>query len=144
MARHPIYRYFQLHEFDCPSKKGSGNKMKVSFLKKLDKARMFAEEMANGKVKFTINSGFRTPEHNRELYEKLIAEGKAEKVIASPHCYGEAADIKYTNSREAFVIMSSLIRAGFTRIGFGNGFIHVDSGYSGNMKMQQLMWNYYD
>ena len=142
--KHPQYRYFELHEFDSPDKKGSGKNMKSSFLKKLDKARMIAEERYQGKVKFVITwgGGFRTFPYHTSICYKLIAQGKIKKRYESQHELGLAADISAESSREKFAIVECLLAAGFTRIGMAKTFIHVDMGFSGNDNMNRLMWTY--
>lgn len=115
-------KYFDLSEFDSPDKFGSGEEMKQPFLNKLEVAR------ARAGVPFTINSGFRTIEHNR-------AVGGVEN---SSHTKGWAADIACDNDTK-FAILEGLIFAGFNRIGIANTFIHVDSDPSKNAKR---IWTY--
>jgi len=117
-------RYFTLEEFDSPDAPGSGKeKMSVEFLKKLDEARHIAG------IPFKINSGYRTPEHNK----------KVGGVKDSSHVQGTAADISCVTSAERFIIITALIKAGFNRIGVGNTFIHVDNDFN---KVPELIWTY--
>lgn len=44
--------------------------------------------------RFVQTSGWRPEAYNRELYERLIVAGKADRVINSAHIYGLAIDIK--------------------------------------------------
>lgn len=103
--------YFKLEEFDSPDLKGSGDKMDKNFLEMLDEARDIAE------ISFKINSGYRTPEHNK----------KVGGVNGSSHTKGLAADIACTDSRSRFIILNSLMLVGFNRIGVSKNFIHVDN-----------------
>ena len=138
MKKHFIYRHFTLSEFDSPDKKHSGKNMDPRFMVKLDKARAYAEKtFPNDDFKFIINSGFRTYEHNRDVYQVLNRP-----VITSQHELGLAADISAITSRQKFVIISSLLWAGFHRIGIGPSFIHVDLGHSGNTSLSKLIWTY--
>ena len=76
-------RHFTFEEFDSPDSPGSGEKyMDREFLDCLDEARDIAG------VQFKINSGYRTPAHNR----------KVGGVSTSSHLIGRAADIHCTLS----------------------------------------------
>ncbi|MBI9110108.1 D-Ala-D-Ala carboxypeptidase family metallohydrolase [Maridesulfovibrio ferrireducens] len=79
-------------------------------LEKLDVARSLAG------VPFTINSGFRCPEHNADIGSKPT----------SSHVGGYAVDIATGNGPERAAILKGLIMAGFERIGIAKSFIHVD------------------
>ena len=103
--------YFKYKEFDSPDEPGSGLVyMNQKFLDKLDTAR----DEAN--ITFTITSGYRTEEHNTKV------GGKPN----SSHIGGLAADIACEESRQRFLILKAVIKAGFHRIGIGKTFIHVD------------------
>lgn len=117
------YKYFQLREFDSPDMPGSGVRMNEQFMQMLDEAR----EMAG--VPFHINSGFRTPKHNKKV-------GGSQN---SSHLRGRAADIACTNSTQRFRIVAALIAAGFNRIGIAETFIHVDND---NVKTPGVAWLY--
>jgi uncharacterized protein YcbK (DUF882 family) len=107
---------FHREEFDSPDEPFSGHHMKVEFLERLQRAREAAGRP------FVITSGFRTQEHNKKIYERL---GK--KPIDSPHLYGWAADIACASSSLRQAIITALVQEGFTRIGIGKTFIHVDA-----------------
>jgi len=109
--------HFELSEFDSPDEIGSGKLMDSSFLQMLDDARGIAG------IPFRITSGFRTPSHN--AYVGGVQPSLKSK--GSSHLFGYAADIACNNSADREVILNSLIRAGFRRIGIANGFIHVDN-----------------
>ena len=119
---------FNLKEFDSPDLSGSGLNMDKDFLSMLDNARDIA------KTPFKITSGYRTKEHNIAIYKKL---GK--KPIESSHLKGLACDIACSDSRARFLIINALLKAGFTRIGIANNFIHVDSDCE---KSQNVIWTY--
>jgi uncharacterized protein YcbK (DUF882 family) len=104
-------KYFTLDEFDCPSHEGSGVNMDSSFLAKLEEAREIAG------VSFIITSGYRTKEHNTYVGG----------VPNSSHLIGVAADISVSSGSERYIILSSLIKAGFRRIGVAKTFIHCDT-----------------
>lgn len=115
----PLYS----HEFDSPDEVGSHKHMKPSFMRKLKQARDFAG------IPFIVNSGHRTKKHNKKV------KGKAD----SSHLEGWAGDIACSSSRHRALILTAVIKAGFNRIGIGNGFIHVDNDPS---KPKDVFWMY--
>ena len=115
--------YFSKKEFASPDLPNSGLLMKKDFLEKLDSARHLAE------IPFIINSGYRTPEHNK----------KVGGVKTSSHLKGLAVDIKTVNIIERYKIVNALLMVGFTRIGIAANFIHVDLDFS---KGQNVIWLY--
>lgn len=118
-----MLKHFTYEEFDSPDVPGSGEYMDDNFLSMLDNARDLA------RIPFKINSGWRTIEHNREV------GGKPN----SSHIVGKAVDIAIRNSRERWIILEALLHVGFTRIGIGNTFIHVDSD---DVKDPEVIWTY--
>ena len=113
--------YFTPSEFSC---KCCGEvELGDSFMQMLDLARSIAG------VPFTITSGYRCKEHNE-------AEGGKP---TSSHPLGLAADIKASGSRHRFTILSALLDAGFSRIGIGSDFIHVDNDQN---KSGFVVWLY--
>ena len=116
-------RYFTYEEFDSPDVPGSGHQMRDEFLEKLDLARGIAG------VPFRINSGMRSYDWNRRV-------GGSEN---SSHLTGWAADISATSSNRRFLIVKALMEVGFTRIGIGDTFVHVDSDVD---KIENCIWLY--
>ena len=124
------FKYFKWSEFDCKSGKAKGiDNMNFEFIKLLDKAREISG------VPFKINSGFRTPEYNKQLAERGFKVAKT-----SAHMKGQAADISTTTSRIRYKIITALMAVGFKRIGVGEGFVHCDNDET---KSQDLIWHYY-
>ena len=119
-------KYFNLDEFDSPDDNGSGNNMELGFLLKLDKCRELAE------IPFKINSGYRTPSHN-----KKIGGVKNSSHMNIP-C--NAVDISAITSSERFKIIDAAIKVGIKRIGIGKNFIHLDTDEN---KSQNIIWHYY-
>lgn len=113
--------YFKPHEFHCPD--GSFECMDWDFIYRLDRARHYAG------VPFVITSAFRTPEKNEEVGGSPT----------SSHLKGLAVDISCTNSVHRYEIVRRLLGAGFTRIGIGEDFIHVDADPA---KHQGVIWLY--
>ena len=97
--------------------------MDVDFLAKLDEAREYAG------IPFVINSAYRSPEHNAKVGGKPT----------SSHLKGLAVDIKAKDSTTRGLILDALRVVGFTRIGIGNTFIHVDLDTE---KAQNKTWLY--
>lgn len=114
---------FNASEFDSPDMPGSGVNMSRTFIGDLQTARSYAG------IPFIINSGYRSKKNNE----------KVGGMPDSSHLIGIACDIKIKSSRERFIILNALIRAGFDRIGIGKNFIHVDDDF---MKDKRVIWMY--
>ena len=95
------------------------------FLDKLE----YARELAN--IPFVITSGARCLKHNRSVGG----------VDSSAHTKGLAVDISFKDSHQCFVIVDSLYRAGFKRLGinFDKSFVHCDVD---NEKPQYVLFKY--
>lgn len=115
-------KHFKSKEFDCESKPGTGEKMSPRLVYMLDALRGLMGRPLR------INSGFRTPEHNK-------AEGGAPE---SGHLTGEAVDIRTSGwskaDRTDLVLYAR--KLGFTGIGLGSTFVHID------MKARVASWHY--
>ena len=125
---HHDYEFFDLSEFDSKDAngkkvKGTGAFMQPDFLKALDVARGIAG------IPFTINSGFRTPDHNRRV----------KGAFNSAHTRGFAADIATNTDRQFETIATACFLAGFRRFGVMKGALHVDN--DPNLKKPAL-WDY--
>lgn len=118
-----MYKYFRLNEFDSPDEPGSGELMEPNVLEALDNAR----ELAG--FPFVVTSGVRTIAHN-----KSVGGTKS-----SSHLLGYAVDLAVPNSRRRFIMLEALLDAGFTRIGIGEDFMHVDMD---PQKTQNVIWTY--
>lgn len=105
------YKHFKPYEFECCVPRCSISDMRPDFLSRLDAAREFAG------VPFRLTSAFRRVEYE-------LSKGRTG---TSSHTKGLAVDISCTDSRRRYLIVNSLIAAGFTRIGIAKSFIHVDS-----------------
>lgn len=121
-------KYFSLEEFDSPDLPNSGVNMDSDFLQRLDDAREIAS------IPFKINSGYRTKEYNQSLSAKGYSASPN-----SSHIKGKASDIAVKDSRERWIILDALIKAGFNRIGIADTFIHVDSDGD---KSPNVIWTY--
>ncbi len=96
--------------------------MDKNFLDALDEARGVAG------IPFIINSAYRSPDHPLSI-----------KNPTSSHIKGLAVDIACTNSIDRFKLEGILREVGFTRIGMGSTFIHVDIDKE---KAQKVLWTY--
>lgn len=115
--------FFEYKEFDSPDIKDSYVHMNIGFLNKLTEARKAAG------IAFKITSAYRSPEHN----------AKVGGVNNSSHVHGCAVDIYAPTSRQKYIIINSLLEAGFNRIGVAKNFIHVDNDAS---KTEDVIWTY--
>ena len=113
--------HFTVNEFECPCCKRV--EMDYIFMQDLDAARSVAG------VPFRINSGYRCERYNLEI------KGS----VGSSHLKGLAANIRCKDSTQRFKIVRALIRAGITRIGVAETFIHADSDPG---KPNELIWTY--
>lgn len=115
------WKYFKREDFTC--KCGCGlNNISDDLVDKLDQAREIAG------IPFVVNCGTRCPKHNKEE--------KGE--IDSAHLYGLACDISAPTSGQKFLIVSALIKVGFTRLGVYSTFIHGDID---TKKPQKMIWH---
>lgn len=115
--------YFDSVEFDSPDSPGSGVKMNLSFVQRLDQLRSICN------FPFKITSGYRTKEHN------IKVGGEKD----SAHLEGYAADIVINSSSARFKIINEAIKLGFNRIGIGDTFIHLDIS---PMSIKDVIWTY--
>jgi uncharacterized protein YcbK (DUF882 family) len=92
------------------------NGLDVKLVEILDKAREIAG------IPFIINSGLRTPEHNK----------KVGGVADSAHLKGLAVDLRARNGQEIYTIVQACMQVGIKRIGINweKKFCHVDIDYS--------------
>ena len=117
------FKYFTYGEFDSPDLKDSGKNVSDELINMLDIVRKKYGQSV------VINSGYRTPEHNKS------AGGKPD----SSHLKGLAVDIACNNSTDRFLLEGILREVGFKRIGMGSTFIHVDIDKD---KSQNVLWTY--
>jgi len=101
-------KYFKEDEFKCPC----CGRIVVDevLIGKLDSAREIAG------TPFKLNSAYRCEKHNDEV----------RGTPASSHLKGRAVDINVNTSKDRYLVIEGLIRAGFTRIGIAKDFIHAD------------------
>jgi hypothetical protein len=97
--------------------------MKENHMDRLMIARSIAD------IPFKITSGCRNAEHN----ERVGGEDDSE------HLIGEGSDIAATESWKRFIIIDSLLKAGFQRIGIKNDCIHAGSSED---HPQGVIWLY--
>ena len=116
-----LTKNFLSEEFACAC--CSEEHMEMLFISKLQEARTIAG------IPFKINSGYRCKKHNIEVGG----------TNTSSHTLGRAADISAPDSSKRFTILSALLEAGFTRLGIGDAFIHVDNDAS---KSPNIIWLY--
>jgi len=113
--------YFSLNELTCKCGCGSCD-MDSVFMQKTNLAR----EIAN--IPFIVNSGFRCVKHNKDIGS-----------TSDNHPLGVAMDVQAITSRQRFIIINSLIKAGFTRIGIHKKFIHFDNNIN---NASDVLWLY--
>jgi len=122
MSNFPSVENFAEQEFACKCGCKAVD-MRPDFIISLQSARN------RSSTKFTITSGYRCAKHNATVGGRTT----------SSHLKGCAADIAADNAPALWDILSSLIAAGFVRIGIGSDFVHVDSDIG---KTPRLVWLY--
>ena len=116
-------KYFKEDEFNRCSPSCSLQDMKQTTISKLDTARDVAG------IPFVLTSAYRSPEHAR-------SKGRSG---TGAHTVGRAIDIRCNTSRNRFLVVNALLKAGFKRIGVGKTFVHADDSETHD---QEVSWLY--
>lgn len=117
-------KYFNESEFRACVPSCSLQDMRQSTMNRLDAAR----ELAG--IPFVLNSAYRS----------LAWEKQRGRSGTSSHTKGCAVDIRCNTSANRMKIIRACLALGFTRIGIGKTYIHVDDDET---KPQNVMWHYY-
>lgn len=117
-------RHFKESEFKACTPSCSMQDMNQGTITRLDMVRDLAG------IPLVLNSAYRSKE-----WEK-----KQGRTGTSAHCEGRAADIRCNSSRNRWKIVKAAIQAGFTRIGIGKTYIHLDDSYTHE---SEVIWHYY-
>lgn len=118
-------RYFKDAEFRACTPSCSIEDMDADTLRMLDLVR---EESG---IPLVLTCAYRSA-----AYDK--AKGRSGN---SAHTRGKAVDIRSGSSQTRFKIVEAAIRVGFTRIGIGKTFIHLDTDAT---LPQNVIWHYYE
>lgn len=116
-------KYFKEEEFNRCSPSCSLQDMKQTAISKLDTAREIAG------IPLLLSSAFRSSEHDR-------VKGRSG---TGAHTQGRAVDIRCNTSKNRFLIVNALLKAGFKRVGVANTFIHADDSETHD---QEVLWLY--
>lgn len=116
-------KYFKDSEFKRCSPACSIDDMNPETLDRLDQAREYAG------IPFVLNSAYRSSAHDK-------SKGRSG---TGAHTLGRAVDIRCNTSTNRWKIISALIKAGFTRIGVANTYIHADDS---PQHAQNVIWTY--
>ncbi len=108
-----ITKNFLRAEFDCKCGCGKNN-ISTRLVNQLQRSRDILGES------IIITSGCRCEKWNV----------KAGGSPTSAHLSGLASDVNVVNSQGRYLLVCSLLNAGFQRIGAGESFLHVDIDYS--------------
>lgn len=103
-------RYFQARELESPDAPGSGERMQLELVERLDQLR------AACGFPLIVASGYRTDKHNKRVGG----------VDSSSHTAGWAVDIRAVSSDARWTIVRNAIELGFNRIGIASTFLHLD------------------
>lgn len=114
-------KYFKEEEFSRCSPACSLQDMKQPTMSKLDTAREIAG------IPFVLTSAYRSPEHDK---------GRSG---TGAHTLGRAIDIRCNTSRNRFLVVNALLKAGFKRVGIAKTFVHADDS---EVHAQEVVWLY--
>ena len=105
-------RNFKPSEFACPCCKANNTQQEL-----VNRLQHVRDDIKQAMV---ISSGYRCPKHNK-------AVGGEQN---SAHTKGLAVDIVCNHTAYRWLLITSLIKYGFDRIGIYKGYIHADLDYS--------------
>lgn len=105
-----MYKYFNDLDFQKAVPSCTLQDINPASLKRLDSAREIAG------IPFVVNSAYRSSEYE-------VSKGRTGK---GAHTEGRAFDIACRDSRSRWLVVSSALAVGFTRIGIGKNFVHLD------------------
>lgn len=108
------WKNFNELDFEMCTPKCSISAMSDAFMNRLQYARDLAG------IPFVLNSAYRSSDYDK-------SKGRTGTGF---HTLGHAVDIKCTSSRDRYKILNACLLAGFSGIGIGPTFIHVDDRYS--------------
>jgi len=117
---------FEDWEFECKCGCGT-NSMSPDTLYKIEASRIDSD------IPYIITSASRC-----ESYNELVG-GVDDSAHVPLFEYSYAIDIACDESCKRFIIVNSLLRAGFNRIGISDTFIHVDDS---PVKQANVIWTY--
>lgn len=117
-------KYFTEREFTRCSPSCSMDDMDIEFMGLLDELR----EKAG--IPLVLNCAYRSKEYDK-------SKGRSGN---SAHTRGKAVDIRCNDSTNRFKIIKAAFELGISRIGIGNGFIHIDND---DTLPQNVIWHYY-
>lgn len=103
------FRFFEVSEFDCTHT--GENRMEHGFIELLDELRLICE------FPLVVTSGYRSPNHP---IEKV-------KPVPGTHAQGIAADLQTVDSYRRYILLKNAFVLGFTGVGVGKDFIHLDT-----------------
>ena len=112
--------YFVPEEWECKCGCKTLN-VKNSFFKKIERARKIAETIDKNNCSFIITSGCRCEQHNKNIGGKEFSLHRSSETIET-----HGVDIFIPTDRKRAVILLALVKTGFTHIGIGKDFVHVD------------------
>lgn len=104
-------------------------KIKERAVKRLQVARFIAD------IPFTINRAASCVKHNAEIK----GASKTSSHVFTMDSDACAFDIRCRDSSDRFKMVDALLKAGFTRLGISETFIHVDDDET---KPQNVIWTY--
>lgn len=123
-------RYFSTRELREVTHTSSGNVTDDPYLYYSPELLARLDDMRHrAGVPIILSSGYRCISYNRNVGG----------VPGSSHTKGLAMDILCSDSEHCYIYLRAALAAGFTRIGIGKGFMHLDIDPD---KVQNRIWSY--
>ena len=97
------------------------------------------QQMRDAVGPIRITSGVRCRKHPESRTRPTSSHVPNDLGDGEGRC-GHAVDIAAVGSGRRFRLLAAAIAAGFTRIGIGKSFLHLDNDYN---KSQGVIWDYY-
>ena len=97
------------------------------------------QQMRDAVGPIRITSGVRCRKHPESRTRPTSSHVPNDLGDGEGRC-GHAVDIAAVGSGRRFRLLAAAIAAGFTRIGIGKSFLHLDNDYK---KSQGVIWDYY-
>lgn len=117
-------KHFNESEFRACVPSCSLQNMKQGTMTRLDKAREIAG------IPFVLNSAYRS----------VAWEKSKGRTGTGAHTLGRAVDIRCNTSQNRMKIVRAALQAGFSRIGIGKTYVHLDDDPA---LPQNVIWHYY-
>lgn len=123
-------KFFSTRELRAVTHTSSGNFIDDPYIYYSPQLLAMLDDMRyRAGIPIVLSSGYRCVSYNKKILG----------VPGSSHCKGLAMDICCSDSEHCYIYLRAALAAGFTRIGIGKGFMHLDIDPD---KVQNRIWYY--